>query len=297
MAVIVSTDLKKNKDPSWVTYIKGRIKKHQNMLLAIIGKTGSGKSYAGLSIAEMLDKNFTVDRVIFGFRDLMRVINSGETFKPGTCFVWDEFQIDAGSRDWQSVANRLINSLLSTFRHKNFILIITTPYLDFIDNQSRKLLHAEMETKKIDYKKKETKLKPQLIQYNGRNKKFYYKYLRIRTAKGIRPIVSWSIKKPSKELVEAYEAKKTEFTTKLNQGIEAQLNDIENNKKPKEKKPLTLLQMESMRLRAKYNDSKKVAKAMGLTVRTVNFHISQALKKGYTIEEFAVETPEKTPKT
>lgn len=268
------------KEGYWVRYIRNRISKKKNFLCLISGPTGSGKSWAGLSIATMMDKNFVSSRVIFGLKGLMEFINSGENFPPGTCFVWDEFQIEGSSRTWQSLTNRLLNSLLTTFRHKNFILIITSPYSDFIDSNSRKLLHAELEIKKIDYHTRKTKIKPQLIQYNSRNKKFYYKYLRVKTLRGnIAPVVSWSVPAPPKWLIEEYEHLKTRFTTALNKDIQRQLENQEKGFKPK---PLTERQRECIELMEKYKDTQLASQKSGLSTRLINFHLFQARKKGYS---------------
>jgi len=125
MAILKQKSLKQ--DPSWIRYIRNRIIKKKNFLALISGATGSGKSWSCLSIALMLDKSFNEERIIFGLKGLMKLINSGENFSAGTVFVWDEFQVDISNRSWQSLTNKLLTSLLSTFRHKQFILLINAP--------------------------------------------------------------------------------------------------------------------------------------------------------------------------
>lgn len=272
------------KEYSWIKYIKGRILKKKNFLCLISGPTGSGKSWTCLSIALMLDKKFNEKRIIFGLKGLMKLINSDENFPAGTVFIWDEFQIDAGNRSWQSLTNKLLNSLLSTFRHKQFILLINAPYSDFIDSQTKKLLHAEMEVVNLDFETEKTKLKPMCIQYNSRKKKFYYKYLRIKTKRGIVPITSWGIPKPPKWITESYERKKESFTNSLNRKIETQLARLEE-KEVGTSKPLTEKQQEVYDLMCKYDDVELVAKEIGISSRSVYFHIEQARKKGYNHEK------------
>lgn len=215
----------------WIQYLHQRIRNNKNFLGITTGPTGSGKSYTALSIGEMTDKNFDVDRVVFTGRELMDLINNGN-LKKGSVIIWDEAGIDLSSRSWQSLTNKMINFLIQTFRHKNFILLFTTPYSSFVDKATRKLFHAEFRTVSIDYKKKTCKIKPQLIQYNSRMDKFYYKYLRIVTKKGVVPLVEWNVPSPSPELVKKYEAKKTAFTKQLNREIESQLNK-DNKELPK----------------------------------------------------------------
>ncbi len=276
----------KVKQSYWIQYIKSRIRRKKNFLCLISGPTGSGKSWTALSIASKLDENFGPHRIVFGFENMMKLINEGEKeLKAGSVIMWDEFQIDAGNRSWQSLTNKLLNSLLSTFRHKNLILLITSPYADFIDSHSRKLLHAEFEITNIDFENKKTRMKPLAIQYNSRFRKFFYKYLRVKTERGIAPVKSWKVDKPPQWLVDDYERMKNEFTTDLNKSIEKQLEEMKG-KKTQERKPLTVLQETAMKLMSKYENSSKVSEEMGLTVRTVNFHISQSRNKGYTVEEF-----------
>lgn len=298
-SIVISND---RTEPSWISYIRGRIQKNKNFIVLISGQTGSGKSWAGLSVAKMLNPDFSANRIVFGLRGLMNLINSGETFKAGTCFVWDEFQIDAGNRNWQSLTNKLLNSLLSTFRHRRFVLIITAPFSDFLDSQSRKLIHAEFETMKIDYQTKRTKLKCHLLQYNSRYRKFYYKYLRVRDRRGlVAPLKAWNVPCPSKELIEGYEKLKSEFTTKLNASIQAQLDELDPVIQKNKQKPLTEQQEKVLRLMDEYKDANKVIEIMKLHRSVIYNHISQARKKGWTTENIAEykgcseNSPENTP--
>lgn len=279
---ILTEQQTQEQEPSWIRYIRNRILKKKNFLALISGPTGSGKSWSCLSIASMLDKNFSSDRIVFGLRGLMTLINSGEKFPAGSTFVWDEFQVSGGARSWQSLTNRLLNSLLSTFRHKNFIVLINAPYSDFIDSQSKKLLHAEWEVCGLDYDSEKTILKPMCIQYNSRRKQFYYKYLRVKTPRGISPVTKWKIPKPPRWLVEDYERKKTTFTTNLNKEIERQLDHLDNKNK---KKPLTEKQEQILDLMTKYQNTSKVAEELKISERSVYFHLAQARKKGYEHEK------------
>jgi DNA-binding CsgD family transcriptional regulator len=237
-------------------------------------------------MAQSLDKNFTHHRIVFGLKGLMSLINSGEEFPAGTCFVWEEFQISGGNRSWQSLANRLLNSLLSTFRHKRFILLINSPFSDFIDSHSKKLLHAEIELIGIDKNTNQTITKPMITQYNSRRKKFYYKYLRIKTKNGVSPVKKWRIRKPSQELINIYEEMKHKFTTDLNKSIEKQLDRLDaDDNAPDNKKQLSVKQQEVYDLMLKYNDVLKVAKELGISVRTTYFHLLKIKNKGYDYGE------------
>jgi len=272
-------------EPFWISYIKKRIEKKKNFLGFIGGPTGSGKSWAGLSICNMADATFNPERIVTTMRQLIKLVNS-EKLKEGSAILWDEAGIDISNKSWQSLTNKTINFLMQTFRHKRFILIFTSPYLDFIDAGTRKLFHAEFLMSSIDYDKEKSKVKPYLIQYNSRARKFYYKYLRVNTKRGISPIKIWNIPKPPQWLIDEYEIIKTKFTTELNKDIERQLDELESSKNNKERKPLTAIQERVLTLMAKYDNAQAVAKEMGISDKSIYFHISQARKKGYKKEDF-----------
>ena len=218
--------MNEEKDYSLVRYIHKRIKNNKNFLCTITGPTGSGKSWTALSIAELLDPEFTVDRVIFRGRDLMKLINEGN-LKPGSVIIWDEAGIDLSNRNWQSLTNKMLNALLQTFRHKNFILFFTVPYHDFIDVSSKKLFHADFETQRINKNKGEVVLKPKLLQYNSNLQKWYRKYLKVSQNGAVVKIRRWKVPKPSDELILKYEEKKNEFTIGLNKDIGKQLQKLD----------------------------------------------------------------------
>jgi type I site-specific restriction endonuclease len=217
-------------DYSLIRYIHKRIKNNKNFLCTITGPTGSGKSWTALSIGEQLDKDFNVTRVIFKARELMKLINDGN-LKPGSVLIWDEAGIDLSNRNWQSVTNKMLNALLQTFRHKNFILFFTVPYSDFIDTASKKLFHADFETQRINKEDEVVVLKPKLLQYNSNYAKWYRKYLKISSHGKIVKIRRWKVPKPSEELIKEYEIKKNLFTKSLNKEIDKQLEELEPQQK------------------------------------------------------------------
>ncbi len=286
MADSLVVEKEKRKKPYWITLIQNRIKKNKNFLGFISGATGTSKSWSGISICLMTDPTFTPERIIFSIRDLMKLINSGKV-KSGQAILFDEAGVDISSRSWQSLTNKLINFLLQTFRHKNFILIFTSPYMSFLDSQTRMLFHAEFSTMKINYEKRTAKLKPVVLQYNARYKKFYYKYLRIRKIDGtITTLKAWNVPAPPKWIIDEYEVMKTDFTNKLNIDIERQLDELEYKKTKKAdiiagKKPLTSIQEKCLVLMKKLNDIDKVAAKIKISPKTLYFHIGQARKKGW----------------
>lgn len=238
--------LNKPKEKYWLSYINQRIGRNKNFLGFISGPTGAGKSYTCLSICEQIDPEFSVERCVFSGLELMKLINS-KKLKKGSAIMFDEMSIDMDNRNWNSTTNKMINYLMQTFRYRGFIMLMNSPFMDFVDSKTRKLFHAEMSIKRIDFDTSECVLAPRLIQYNTRQQKFYYKRLRVINPHfGNVPIDTWRVVKPSELLRKAYEQKKDFYARLLNKRIESELSAIDN---PEEKvdKRTKVVDMEKFR--------------------------------------------------
>jgi len=108
----------------------------------------------------------------------MALLNSGE-LHTGNMIIFDEAGVGIPSREWYSISNKVISYILQTFRRENLGVMFTTPSLDFIDSQARKLFHSYLETKHINREEKYVTLKYMNIQNNPKEGKIYYKYPRV----------------------------------------------------------------------------------------------------------------------
>lgn len=269
---------------SWVRYIKKRILNNLNFLAIAEGPTGIGKSWFLISLAHELDSEFESRQIAFSFQKVMEIINS-DWFqkKKWKIIIFDEAQTEISNRQWQSLTNKLMNYLLSTFRHQNIILLFTSPYSDFLDSQTMKLIHCKFEVRSHSRRTKQTRVRPKLLQYNPQKKKFYeHSLFTIKDGKAEK-IVYWKINKPPKHLIEPYEKDKVEFTDKLNKDILEELSHI-REKKIDTRKPLTELQRKSLLAYKKIGNQKEVGKLLGITQDSVSRCIKSARKKGYTLE-------------
>ncbi len=242
--------LMKRKPKNFIAHItRKRIRQNKNLILAILGDTGSGKSYAAVSLAEEIDPTFNADRIVFSVRDFMALLNSGK-LKKGNVIILDEAGTSAamGSREWYSITNKVMNYVLQTFRKDNIIVIFTTPDNTFLDKQVRSLLHMILVTEKIDFKKEMCYVKIFCIQNNPLYKEPYKKKPRIKIpGQPIFKLNYFGIKKPSKELTKQYEVKKNLFLKQYNRQIYAQLEEFEgktSNKEPGEKVVYKLTELE-----------------------------------------------------
>lgn len=215
----------------FVDFAKQRIKDNKNLLAIFLGGTGSGKTYASLRYAELIDKKFSVDRVVFTTEEFMNVLNSG--LKSGSVVVYDEIGVGHNARQWHSMANQMFNYILQTFRHRNIIVLFSTPDLSFLDKAARKLIHLTFTTVNINKDDKLCELKPLLTQNNPTYDKIYRKYPVILSMGKQQTINRVKFGLPSAELVEAYEAKKSAYTKELNESI---VKQIESSRAKKEKK-------------------------------------------------------------
>ena len=284
MALTIDKELvNKPKEKHWITYIKQRIRKNKNFLGFISGQTGSGKSWTSLSICEDLDSEFNIDRVVFSGIELMKLIN-GDKLKRGSAIVFEEVGVEMSNKNWASVTNKMLNYLVQTFRHRGFILIMNSPYMDFVDSATRKLFHAEMSMIGINFKTVEGRVKPQLIQYNSRLQKFYYKRLKVITSHDVLPVTIWNVHKPKKDLIDAYELKKRAYTNALNEKILSELRAVEEKDVPKSKSFITDIQQETIDLLKEGMTIDQIAIARSRTKSVVGNCIRSLKKKGYKIK-------------
>lgn len=199
-------------------------KKNKNVILFVVGPTGSGKSWASLRIGECLDPNFTIENVCFGVREL---IEKSQDAKKGTCLVFDEAGIDASNRSSMTKLNKAVSSLAQTFRHRNTFNILTLPVASMTDVHLRVLAHYVMETINITNNQCITKFK--YIQVNPLTSTIYRKYLFDTPGTQITRV---KVNKPSQHLIDPYEARKAEFTSKLYNSL---MSKTDPNAKKEEK--------------------------------------------------------------
>lgn len=271
------------------SYIFQRIEQNKNFLACVTGQTGSGKSWSALRQGEVLDPNFDIGNVCFTAKEFMDLVNQKvKVLKSGSVIVYDEIQVSMSHLDYQAIQSKLINYVLQTFRHKNFILFFTSPHFSFINKSARKLFHCRMETMSINPSEKTCTLKPFLLQTNQESGKTYRKYLRVWIKdRGVVPLKTLKISEPSKELIKAYEDKKSDFTKTLNESIARDLEKLEG--KDKSKKELTTQQDKIVAMLKAGKLIKDVALALKVNPRLIYTQIKYIKKKDIKITPIRVE--------
>ena len=205
-------------------WIRNRIKKNRNLIALFIGDTGSGKSLSSIRLAEAVDPNFNVDRIVFTVKDFIALVNLG--LPPGSVIIFDDAGLGINARLWQEVSARIFGMLTQGFRYKQIITFITVPDESFIERQSRKLVHIRFEATDV-----QGLMKPKLLSRNPFDPdRPLAKYPRIHRGMSEITVKLVKFKLPSDELREKYEAKKKEYMEKRFKEFQEELNLLDEGK-------------------------------------------------------------------
>ena len=118
-----------------------RLRENRNLVVLFTGKTGGGKSYASLSIADFLTPSlhvgFEMQSLVY---DIPSFIQRVRTQEPGTAIILDEAGISAGSRDALSRESKSLGKTIQSIRYLKHCTIFTLPNANFLDKQVRLLV-------------------------------------------------------------------------------------------------------------------------------------------------------------
>ena len=215
------------------TFVK-RLDSGKNCLIAIVGGTGSGKSFASVCIlywthiymhGEPPELGYMRDHWFFESKDFLKKMNSPE-IKKKELNLWDEMGVAASHKNHQALQNKAISWLVQTFRNLEQLVIFTVPTLAFVDKSVRNLLHYQLETRKILTTSSICIIKPLEIQYNIRMDKVYHHNLFWKADDGsgfMDEIDVVGIPLPPKDFAEAYEVKSWAFKAELNKKIQGMI--------------------------------------------------------------------------
>ena len=114
---------------------------NDNWMASVVGPTGSGKSWAAIRIAEVLDPNFTVDQVAFGVLEFLQLVMD-DSLGRGSIIVFEEASVEANAQEWYSVSNKVLRQVGDTWRNQNRGAIFTLPAFGQLQKQSRGRMSA-----------------------------------------------------------------------------------------------------------------------------------------------------------
>ncbi|MFB6199939.1 MAG: ATP-binding protein [Candidatus Nanohaloarchaea archaeon] len=220
-----------------IQHIQKRLYKlDKNWLAMITGPTGGGKSWSALSIAEKIDPDFNVDKVVLDPVEFMQNLAKKE-WGQGDVVIFDEAGAGMSAKEHMTKKNRVIDQILQTFRRQNIAVIFTVPSKANVDKSVRRLLHTYIETKNIDYINERNHLKWLKMDYNRKIDKIYYHYPKVQQDNGsTRKVKTVKMGKPSENLIEAYEEKRDKFQERKNQQLYEEIVDsIEDRDEKKDR--------------------------------------------------------------
>jgi len=280
-----------------------RIKSNQNWLACVVGKTGSGKSYSCLRMAELyyqkkFHKPFPIKHVCWTPEDVMELLVHGNLQK-GDLIILEEAGTSMGSLDFQNKVSKIFNYILQTFRSRNIILIMNLPFFSLLNKQTRMMLHMKIITLDIDRAKKQTIVSAYHLQWVDFQKEPYRHTPQVIVDGCYEKIHEISYNLPSDKLRNDYEKEKDKFVKDLSIDVLATIKKQQNKDKnskglpvvDKYKQPLQTAIMERCVPQGIIRP-KDIAEYLGITPQVASKTIISMRKRGIFIENMG-----KSPKT
>jgi hypothetical protein len=149
----------------WIKACQDRIDKGMSLNCLLLGEPGSGKSWASLKLAELMDMSedgFSHERIVFGTKDFMMAIKKA---KKGQAIIYEEVGVNWSSRQWYKQFGQ--NALLQTIRYKNLFFIMNCPNIKFLDKQASSLVHYTFQMKSINQSEKFSVMRPIRLETDG----------------------------------------------------------------------------------------------------------------------------------
>jgi energy-coupling factor transporter ATP-binding protein EcfA2 len=213
-----------------IRHLKKRMfeQKMSNFII-IIGKKGSGKSYLSLRLGELLEgKSFGLHHVCFSLQQMFDLLDKGEV-KPGDVVMLEEVGVAANSRDAMSRTNKHLSFAAQAIRPARITVIANTISWGLIDSQVKNLADYRIEVVGHDIQTSLTEFKFMKVNPRQDNAEPYKEHLIFNDERG-RPVkfVSWSLKKPTAELADAYDVKRGEYLRQIYSDGAATMNGTDD---------------------------------------------------------------------
>ena len=214
------------------------LRKGQGSEWAVLGGKGAGKSTVSISLALSIDKNFTLDNVVYSSKEWTDRLSE---VKKGSVLVWEELgtKNSMSSRRSMTTDNQETADILQTGRTEGVLTLLNFPIFQFFDVRGRYLARGLI----MPYSKimlpynggywYYVKTKMETLEYNPLADKVYKKYP---SWYGHR-IVSMDIPHPPMNIWDEYQKRRDEIPKKLIAG--KKLSDEEKSEVREEKKGIT----------------------------------------------------------
>ena len=267
-------------DSIWlIPHLLDQIKENRNANLIFTGTTGSGKSWSAISLAQQIDPNFTVDRIVFTTLDFMHLINSG--LPKGSVIIYDDAGLGMPAREWQHDNAKIMGLTFQGFRYKNLITMITVPALGFIESQSRELIHIMFEATG-----KQGLMKPFFPFHPFRgNDKLGFRFPVISYHGELIQISLQRFTRPSEDIIEKYEEKKLQHMEKTNREHEEELKLKAEMKETQMKTEALKLEEAKAKLerRTHLKEEAHKLKEQKLTIREISSRLNVSIGTAHSL--------------
>lgn len=219
------------RDNPFLNNVRGRLwRENRNFISITTGPTGSGKSWANLTMCMYTDKKFTINNVFFDILPLIEALREGRLGR-GSAIMLDEAGISFASRNFQSVQNKQMSGLLQIFRAENIALFMTLPNMGFLDKAGRMLMHTHLETMFVDRGRRVCRMRWKYTDFNSYKGKVYEKYPRVKVD-GVKGRVPYfEVAEPPEPLKSQYEKAKKAYLKEQYNSIYEKLKPIEKEKR------------------------------------------------------------------
>lgn len=211
------------------------INKEQGKVALATGTPGSGKSLSMARIEELIDPDFSLDKIAIGktteLLKLLRMALDGK-LKHGTAIMLDETGIGIPARDWNNAQNRIFSLIFQAIRKLGLFIGLTAPAKRMIDIHAMLMVKYYCKAHYIDYKKKRSNFSLYLIDYDDWND--ILKRRLLIDANGEK-VHRWELALPNRSIeLKEYEKKKDEMIGHLLDRAEVIFAELENDNEGKE---------------------------------------------------------------
>jgi hypothetical protein len=192
-----------------IDYIHYQLSRNENVLILIEGRTQMGKSTLAIQIAIALGK-YSLDNVVFDTKSFMERLT---VMQFGDVLIYDDAGVGISNQDWYMQDVKVFGRTSQTIGNKHLVVIITTPDMNFIEPQSRRLISILLQgdpDEKAVFRVKHPRKKTNITSVD---QKIYYPYVRFRDKETGKMLMIRQVKadRLPDEIYNPYNVKKSDF--------------------------------------------------------------------------------------
>ena len=212
--------------------LKRMLEENKNCLIYNGGGTGSGKTFAMLSLAQeiykMQDREFPFDHIVFRVDKFLELLNrknadGTDYLVAGDVILFDETGVDANHHSWQSLTNQALSVTAQTFRERNLTVMFTCPVMNYIDSDTRKLFHLYFEMNGMIKSKNQSLAKCFEVTNNPKTSDMFFRYPKILKEGKVSTLKQIRFNLPSVKLRNHYRKIELEFKRGVTKDLEASI--------------------------------------------------------------------------